>query len=184
VKYAEWCAKGNDEDSVKAAREAVASIPTYKLPPGENPELNALTGESFDGVDICDPGPKLDWLICGGESGPQARPAHPDWFRSVRDQCIAAGVPYFFKQWGEWSPEVSAFREMCIARRHNSYDWNPRERVVLPLADADGDLTGGQEMWRVGKKAAGRLLDGREWNEFPLQVLSVPKGRPAHEIAC
>src|SRR6202007_2869845 len=46
---------------------------------------------------------ELDWVICGGESGPDARPMHPDWARSLRDQCAAAGVPFFFKQWGEWA---------------------------------------------------------------------------------
>ena len=46
----------------------------------------------------------IDWIIAGGESGPNARPSHPDWFRSLRDQCAAAGVPFLFKQWGEWTP--------------------------------------------------------------------------------
>jgi len=50
-------------------------------------------------------GPKLDWVICGGETGPKARPMHPDWVRSVRDQCKEAGTPFFFKQWGTWCPE-------------------------------------------------------------------------------
>lgn len=45
----------------------------------------------------------LDWIICGGESGPKARPMHPDWARSLRDQCLSAGVPFLFKQWGEWA---------------------------------------------------------------------------------
>ena len=71
----------------------------------------------------------IDWIICGGESGKEARPMHPDWARGLRDQCVAAGVPFLFKQWGEFSPEII----------------------------------------RVGKKAAGRLLDGREWNEFPIE---------------
>lgn len=76
----------------------------------------------------------INWIIAGGESGPGARPMHPDWARSLRDQCQAAGVPFFFKQFGE-------FREM---RRYNSW-----------------------HLERVGKKKAGRLLDGREWSEFP-----------------
>lgn len=66
-----------------------------------------------------------DWIICGGETGPGARPIHPDWVRSLRDQCQAAGTPFFFKSWGEWA-------------EHN-----------------------------VGKKKAGRLLDGRTWDEIP-----------------
>lgn len=51
---------------------------------------------------------RVDWVICGGESGPGARPMHPDWARSLRDQCASAGVPFFFKQWGEWAPAIDA----------------------------------------------------------------------------
>lgn len=81
----------------------------------------------------------LDWVVVGGESGPRARPMHPEWARSVRDQCKGAGVPFFFKQWGEWGPELLPWR-----RNH------PKLRML-----------------RKGKKAAGRLLDGQEWNEYP-----------------
>lgn len=80
--------------------------------------------------------PQLDWIIVGGESGPNARPMDPQWARDIRDQCQAAGVPFFFKQWGEWKA-------------------------------GDGDCVG-QQYYRVGKKAAGRLLDGREHNDFPV----------------
>jgi protein gp37 len=87
------------------------------------------------------PTPIFDWVICGGESGPGARPMHPDWSRSLRDQCVSAGVPFLFKQWGQYAP--------CER-------WAPGS-VNL------GDVS----MMRVGKKAAGCLLDGREWKEFP-----------------
>ena len=92
----------------------------------------------------------IDWLICGGESGPGARPMHPEWARSARDQCVAAGVPFFFKQWGEWIP--------CWQR---TADMDTRSCA----AHYDGQT--GLDVYRVGKKAAGRLLDGREWNEYP-----------------
>lgn len=72
----------------------------------------------------------IDWVICGGESGSKARPLNPAWVRYLRDQCAAADVPFFFKQWGEFAPIEGV-------------------------------------MQRVGKKKAGRLLDGREWNETP-----------------
>jgi protein gp37 len=85
-----------------------------------------------------------DWVICGGESGPGARPMHPDWARSLRDQCAAAGAAFFFKQWGEW------------AQGHPSNPAIPR------LAMGSGVIMG-----RFGKKLAGRRLDGREHNEFP-----------------
>jgi protein gp37 len=87
----------------------------------------------------------LDWIIAGGETGPGARPSHPDWFRSVRDQCVAAGVPFFFKSWGEWVP-----RELALKIYGKDYD--PENNVKTA---------------KVGRKVAGRLLDGREWNETP-----------------
>jgi protein gp37 len=109
----------------------------------------------------------LDWVIVGGESGPGARPMHPDWVRSLRDQCVAGGVPFFFKQWGEWAP---------VERRD---DLPGRPWMVGSgdrLLQADGSAVAYEEcagvgnahpMRRVGKKAAGSLLDGREWKEFP-----------------
>jgi protein gp37 len=113
----------------------------------------------------------IDWLITGGEAGPGARPSHPDWFRSLRDQCLAAGVPYFHKQNGEWlaHPEwVAAGRPQytnwgCLSRSGNWFPltttWNGRQ------GDERDDFE--YSMYRVGKKRAGRLLDGREWNEMP-----------------
>lgn len=95
---------------------------------------------------------RIDWLICGGESGKGARPMHPDWARSLRDQCAAAGVPFFFKQWGE----------CCYPEQMTS--------AVYQSIDAAENLSGhGQynEPWRIGAKRAGRLLDGREHIEYP-----------------
>jgi len=99
----------------------------------------------------------LDWVIVGGESGSGARPMHPDWARSLRDQCQARGVAYFFKQWGEWTPENTDCR--------NKIRLTFQGRNGSDLANA-GD---GAEVWmsRVGKKAAGDLLDGRVWREMP-----------------
>lgn len=90
--------------------------------------------------------PPVDWVIAGGESGPKARPSHPQWFTSLRDQCASAGVPFFFKQWGEW---LGAEQDGGI---------NARGEQVL-------NATSGAV--RVGKKAAGRLLDGRTHDEYP-----------------
>lgn len=91
----------------------------------------------------------LDWIIVGGESGPNARPMHPDWVRSLRDQATAAGVPFFFKQWGEWLDAPSALA-LNLHGTHTTYVGDEK------LA-----------MRRVGKAAAGRMLDGRTWDEFP-----------------
>lgn len=91
----------------------------------------------------------LDWVVVGGESGPKARPMHPDWARSLRDQCVSAGVPFFFKQWGNWTEELFI----------DTHDVIPIERRWA----FDDNVT----MVRVGKKAAGRLLDGKEWSQSP-----------------
>lgn len=85
----------------------------------------------------------ISWIICGGESGPGARPMYPDWARSLRDQCQAANVPFFFKQHGEYAESGKSIT--------NEGNWITQNTV----------------MQRVGNKAAGRLLDGKEWHEFP-----------------
>lgn len=121
------------------------------------PLLGPINLDGDDAEDIhalgcggdCDCAPKLDWVIVGGETGPGARPMHPDWARSLRDQCRAAGVPFHFKQWGEWRmfPRGSD----CLLQGN------------IQSASQDDSL------WfkRLGKKSSGRLLDGREWLEFP-----------------
>lgn len=89
----------------------------------------------------------LDWVVAGGESGHGARPMHPDWARSLRDQCAAAGVAFLFKQWGEWA------------------DANYYASEIQESYDVRG-LTSGASI-RVGKKAAGRLLDGVQHDGYP-----------------
>lgn len=88
----------------------------------------------------------IHWIIAGGESGPGARPVHPDWIRSLVSQCNFAEVPFFFKQWGEYAPHMDGpnVKKVSVVHRGTGY-----------------------EMCKVGKKAAGRLLDGRTWDQFP-----------------
>lgn len=95
---------------------------------------------------------RISWVICGGESGPNARPMHPNWARSLRNQCVNAGVPFLFKQHGEWLHEsqIADLTLGAILHGPERHEWN------------DGTIS-----YRVGRKAAGRLLDGRHWNEFP-----------------
>ncbi|WP_156438382.1 DUF5131 family protein, partial [Burkholderia sp. BDU5] len=90
----------------------------------------------------------LHWMIAGGESGHGARPMHPDWARSLRDQCASAGVPFLFKQWGEWIPMMGHAEGVPVR--------GPK------LTHGDGTIMG-----NAGKRAAGRLLDGRTHDEFP-----------------
>ncbi|MDZ7735913.1 MAG: DUF5131 family protein [Gammaproteobacteria bacterium] len=103
----------------------------------------------------------MDWVITGGESGPQVRPMHPAWVRSLRDQCVAAGVPFFFKQWGEWAP----------AEQHESLSSNIKPCTVSFAGDVYSgfhrDRDDDANLVRVGKKRAGRTLDGRTWDQYP-----------------
>lgn len=105
-------------------------------------------------------------VICGGESGSKARPMHPAWVRGLRDQCTAAGVPFFFKQWGEWrpygvDPEMIGIHKKGIRLIYadGTEYTGPSNRASRPQ--------GIVAMQKVGKKEAGRELDGREWSEFP-----------------
>jgi protein gp37 len=114
----------------------------------------------------------LGWIIAGGESGPNARPSHPDWFRSVRDQCVAAGVPYFFKRWGEWTSQsvdgradLESTHVICPCGQYFAKGESAITREHV--GSATHPKGGWYAIRRVGKKAAGRLLDGREWDEYP-----------------
>lgn len=118
---------------------------------------------------------KLHWVIVGGESGPGARPMHPDWARSIRDQCHATGVPFFFKQWGEWAPGENVQRHTGTV---GTASWvNDAWRLGREnLANEAGHRDDEPDLYRVGKKAAGSMLDGREWKEWPedLRVREFP----------
>lgn len=107
---------------------------------------------------------RLDWVIVGGESGPGARPMHPDWARGLSEQCAVAGVPFLFKQWGEWVPRGPESMGYPLV------EGVPRIRLT-DLGENGSDLgaEGDNHAWmqRAGKKAAGRLLDGRTWDEAP-----------------
>ena len=143
---------------------------------------DALRGHSWDksaygegGTPLPDDPPdhaRLDWVVVGGESGPKARPTRPDWARGLRDQCAAAGVPFLFKQWGTWAPDWEG-AETCEACGKTKFDainsqgecghcgtshWLPASKPLDTLR-------------RVGKKAAGRLLDGALHDGYPAQEL-------------
>ena len=109
-------------------RETPAAVRFLSL----EPLLGPIDAVDFTGI---------DWVIVGGESGPGARPMARAWVRDVRDRCVAAGIRFFFKQWGEWTPDFGNARRECYL---------------------DGDFYG-----LVGKKRAGRALDDFEWSQFP-----------------
>lgn len=116
----------------------------------------------------------IDWVICGGESGPHARPLNSYWVRSLRDQCARAGVPFHWKQWGEWADASNpAFgrappREVRLMRTR---DWTMVPEGAPEWQDENAEV---ETVVRVGTKAAGRLLDGIEHNGFPRLVDNVP----------
>lgn len=119
----------------------------------------------------------INWVIVGGESGPNARPMHPDWVRSIRDQCQEKHVSFLFKQWGEWLPFVGdcggPYQLSAIDPKSNYGNllpldkqeamWPDGTKRIVALSYIDNDTP----VLRVGKKAAGRLLDGRTWDEYP-----------------
>jgi protein gp37 len=120
--------------------------------------INALTGATASG----DLAPHLDQVICGGESGPGARPMHPLWARALRDQCIDAGVAFFFKQHGEWMPVFTG-----IDPSANDPKCRIHQGFTFPKINESDEV--GQHMWRVGKKGAGDRLDDVQWHQFPVQ---------------
>ncbi len=106
----------------------------------------------------------LDWVIAGGESGPEARPTHPEWIRQLRDQCIAIGTPFLMKQWGEWMP-VSQMSD----GEQDRDEVRRRSTTVLQLDGVEEFAfpPGAMTLYRMGKAYSGRKLDGRTWDEFP-----------------
>ena len=116
--------------------------------------------------------PWINWVICGGESGPGARPMHPEWARSLRDQCGRAEVPFLFKQWGEWgepdSIEATGLANQGCFEQHREDGGAPRHEWSGPKTGNEAEEMRGREtMYRVGKKAAGRELDGVIHDGYP-----------------
>lgn len=108
----------------------------------------SFVGGSFSLYDYGVPESRFHWVIAGGESGTNARPMNPFWAHNLQWQCQKAGIPFHFKQWGEWVDFSQVPDEL-------------ENKVKLHWFE-DGECVG-----RIGKRAAGRLLDGREHNDFP-----------------
>lgn len=128
------------------------------LPPHTDPPIYSKRVSGLhDG-----PNSGLRWLVVGGESGPGARPMHPGWARSLRDQCVAAGVAFHFKQWGCWA-DVGDAHDLAASGVPKAAN----ERIVNRAGGHGFHGEDPRRMRRVGKKAAGRVLDGRTWEEWP-----------------
>jgi len=108
--------------------------------------------ETRNGVEVK---PKLDWVICGGETGPGARPMDPLWVCSLLDQCRITEVPFFFKSWGEWG-DSAAWGRWCEDHGTKTYDWPKNRKQGIH--------------YRVGRKAAGREIGGHTFDEFPKEM--------------
>ncbi|AMQ67014.1 hypothetical protein SEA_BIPPER_79 [Mycobacterium phage Bipper] len=106
----------------------------------------------------------IDWVVVGGESGTGARPMHPEWARSLRDQCAAAKVPFLFKQWGNWSPvapdEAARNRDRLVFQNGKSISFEHATRTDLERWDY-------VVMRRAPKSAGGRHLDGQLHDQYP-----------------
>jgi protein gp37 len=119
---------------------------------------------------------RCDWAICGGETGPKVRPMHPDWVKSLRDQCQTARIPFFFKAWGEWIPKLNWPDSLTqVSGLPKPVKWGTLDiegnwfLFTTPWNGRQGEDSETREyvMIRTGKKKAGRLLDGRTWEERP-----------------
>ena len=129
-----------DQESAVKRLPHLARVPAVVRFISAEPLLSELRIENWLGSSI-------DWVITGGESGPHARPSSPSWFRSLMIQCMQADVPFHFKQWGDWAPGQGI--NLAAARK------------------AEREAQDGTVMIRLGKKAAGRLLDGETWDGLP-----------------
>ncbi len=107
----------------------------------------------------------LDWVIAGGESGPNARPICREWLESVRDYCLEYEVPFFFKQWGEWTPGENV--ERITGTCESAFWFNEKWFFSKAYLAEDGHIDDEPDAYRIGKRAAGRLLDGVEWSQLP-----------------
>jgi protein gp37 len=145
-------------------------------------DLKGWIYAGFDGDRrLARPAASIGWVICGGESGRQARPLHPDWIRSLRDQCAAADAPFHFKQWGEWWETDSDARDddggHVQVETGSDLAEAMFDRKTDCLISIDGQVfrdpdvipidTPCRQMTRIGKAAAGRQLDGVEHDGFP-----------------
>lgn len=132
----------------------------------------------YGGIDVDASGDmhnKLDWVVVGGESGPKARPMHPQWARDLRDQCSASGVPFYFKQWGHWAPRSACYHHLTNGQ--SAADMDPGSTrwpcVRLTAAGNNGrDIANAPDgddcyMQKVGGKLAGRMLDGVLHDAYP-----------------
>lgn len=156
-----------------SAEPLLGPVRLDRIAHGDESDIDALSGFiNYTPQHVAVPpkalGARLNWVICGGESGAGARPMHPAWARSIRDQCVAARVPFFFKQWGEFHPSTEHDPALCNVDTPEAIsitgerEYRPTEQMRRIVTDSRW-----AGMCRVGKKRAGRLLDGYTHDDMP-----------------
>jgi protein gp37 len=143
-----WIGTSIETDQYARRADALRATPAAVRFISAEPLLGPLQSLDLSGI---------GWVITGGESGPGARPMHPQWALDLRDRCTAADIAYFHKQNGEFLPAPSNYGPDVPARARHA-----TQLVFSNKSDIDGQI-----MLRVGRQRAGRELDGRTWNEFP-----------------
>lgn len=150
------------DDAPEEWGEDCPSLQNHLIPCRQCGEIDYQRQQSIDHYLVKQ---SIHWVIVGGESGRNARPMHPDWARSLRDQCQAAGVPFFFKQHGEWAPAYEVEDEdLQVALEQDTKYTSSNSPLQHEFEHGVG---GARTSFRVGKHAAGRKLDGRTWDEVP-----------------
>jgi protein gp37 len=152
-----WLGTSIESDSYTFRADHLRDTPAAVRFLSLEPLLGPIPSLNIDGI---------DWVIVGGESGPGARPMHPDWVCDLRDRCTTAGVPFFFKQWGAWHDGSIAGRAEHVVtpdgKARTWSEWRAGGALLSPPERGRACV-----MTCVGKKAAGRELDGRTWDEMP-----------------
>lgn len=156
-----WCGTSIESDKYVFRARYVAEAPAAVRFLSLEPLLGPLPSLDLEGI---------DWVIVGGESGPGARPMHRSWVREIRDQCLAAGVAFFYKQAGQWASYSDG--ELHADRLSNGLPEMIMDKNGLVLTeDEPCEMELEPTLFlRVGKKAAGRELDGRTWDEYPAHI--------------
>jgi protein gp37 len=148
--------------STENQKEAEERIPFLITTPAAIRFLSCepLLGPVTIPIDCADGSGLVDWVIVGGESGPGARPMNPEWVRSLRDQCSYANVPFFFKQWGNWKYSGGN------CNKSNIGVWDGERKPTIGMDAGEND--GVHVMINVGKSKAGRELDGKVYDQYPM----------------
>lgn len=148
-----------------SAEPLLGPVDLTNIWPDGTASMDALVGRASHSLGMVERTACLDWVVAGGESGPGARPMHPSWARDLRDQCAATGVAFHFKQWGAWSPSD------LDASDSSPHGWLSPDGTLVRGDILDVKRSPCEKpcrlMYQIGKRAAGRLLDGRTHDEWP-----------------